>query len=241
MPLSLIRHLSRLILNTWKHWVGPKLVPLLSTIELIGLAIAGLGLWGFAHIADEVLESETQVIDASILLALHQIQTPWLDQWMLGVTALGQPTFLVIVTLSISTVLLLRRQLPEAVILAIAALGATGLNTLLKEAFARARPELWQRVIDVRYYSFPSGHAMVSLVIYGLIGYLLATHFKLQSGWILGLTALVIVTIGFSRLYLGVHWPTDIVAGYAAGTVWLVTCILTLEVWRRKSLQISAQ
>jgi len=88
---------------------------------------------------------------------------------------------------------------------------------MLKEVFARARPELWQRVIDVRYYSFSSGHVMVSLVIYGLIGYLLANHLKQQSGWIITFTALMIVIIGFSRLYLGVHWPTDILAGYAAG------------------------
>jgi len=170
MPLGLIRRLSRIILRTWKHWVGPNLIPLLSTIEVIGLAVAALGLWGFAQIADEVLEQETQAVDSSILLALHHLHTPWLDQWMLEVTAFGQPTFLVIATLNIGAILLLRRQLPEAVTLAIAALGAASLNTLLKDVFARARPELWQRIIDVRYYSFPSGHAMVSLVIYGLIG-----------------------------------------------------------------------
>ncbi len=229
-----IRWLSHSILRVWRGFGGAKLIPLLSTIEGIGLVIAGFGLWGFAEIADEVLEKETRSFDTVILLFLRQQQTPLLDQIMIGVTSLGEPTFLVIVTLVLSVILALRRQWIQGAVFAIAALGAAGLNIVLKDVFARARPALWERSVDVRYYSFPSGHAMVSLVIYGLIGYLLASRFKDRSGLILTLTALLIGLIGLSRLYLGVHWPTDVIAGYAAGLVWLAACILVLDIWQRR-------
>ncbi len=239
MVFSWIHQLSRRILDLGQRFIGPKLL-LVPTIGGIGLAIAALGLWGFAQLAEEVLEQDTQVFDTSILLTLERLQTPWLDQLMLGITVLGEPTLLVILTLSLSAALLLRQQWAEGSMLAIAALGGAGLNVLLKNVFARARPELWKQIVDVRYYSFPSGHAMVSLVIYGLIGYLLATYLKHLSGWIVSITALLVIMIGFSRLYLGVHWPTDIIAGYAAGLVWLSTCILGLEVWRNRGFYRSS-
>jgi undecaprenyl-diphosphatase len=100
---------------------------------------------------------------------------------------------------------------------------------LLKLLFGRARPALWDRIIHVGLHSFPSGHAMVSIVIYGFIGYILAKQFPQWRGRIFALTFVLIVAIGFSRLYLGVHWPTDVVAGYAAGLVWLIACIQRLE------------
>ncbi|MEW6497887.1 MAG: phosphatase PAP2 family protein, partial [Cyanobacteriota bacterium] len=121
-------------------------------------------------------------------------------------------------------------------ILVIAAVGAAVLNNLLKILFGRARPELWERIVDVRQYSFPSGHAMISLVIFGMIGYLLSTKFPQWRGWIIGLTIVLVTGIGLSRLYLGVHWPTDIVAGYAAGLVWLFACIFSLQVWQDRRL-----
>lgn len=238
MPFHWIRELSRSIYRTWKDKVGPKLIPLLSTIEAVGIAIAALALWGFAAIANEVIKTEALKLDTTVLLALHQLRTPLLDQIMLGFTFIGAPKVLLILTIGICLGLLLRRRWPEAVILAIAGVGGISLNYVLKDAFARARPELWQRIVDVRYYSFPSGHAMTSIVVYGLIGYLLASRFRGQSGWIISLTALLVTIIGLSRLYLGVHWPTDIIAGYAAGLIWLIACILTLEVWRRNTSRL---
>jgi undecaprenyl-diphosphatase len=87
-------------------------------------------------------------------------------------------------------------------------------------------------VIDVGQYSFPSGHAMISMVVYGAIGYLLVKQLGKWRIAIASGTLLLITSIGLSRLYLGVHWPTDVVAGYAAGIVWLMTCILSLEIWQ---------
>lgn len=211
-----------------------RLFSLLLTIRVVGLLVAGFAIWAFAQIADEVVEKETTSTDTQILQAIRRLHTPLLDQIMLGITFLGQPSVLVVLSLSLGIWLLFQRRRAEATTLAITAIGAAGLNYWLKELFARDRPALWDRVVDVRYYSFPSGHAMVSVVMYGLIGYLLAKTFPRWRGLIFILTVLLVVAIGFSRLYLGVHWPTDIAAGYAAGLVWLIACIYTLD-WQKRS------
>lgn len=145
---------------------------------------------------------------------------------------MGEPVFLLLICLGIEIRLLYIRRRSQATTLGIAAVGAIGLNYLIKVLFGRVRPQLWNRIIDVGPYSFPSGHAMISLVIYGFIGYILAKRYHRWRAWIFTFTIVLIIAIGFSRLYLGVHWPTDVIAGYAAGIVWLMTCILSLEMWR---------
>lgn len=222
------------IILSLPKWARTYLFPLLLTIRVGGLLVAAGAIWGFAAIADEVLEQESRAIDQAILLMLKQLQTPLLDQIMRGWTFLGKPSFLVVICVLTGGWLLIRRSPSEATTLTIAAVGALGLNLLLKTLFARARPQLWEQAVDVNFYSFPSGHAMVSLVIYGLIGYLLSKQFPQWWGAIASVTVILILGIGFTRLYLGVHWPTDIIAGYAAGIVWLVACIFSLEVWQNR-------
>ncbi len=209
-----------------------KIRSLISIIRLAGLAVAALAMWGFATIAEEVLEKESYAFDTSILLALRKLHTPLGDQIMLGFTFLGEPNLLLVISLSLGIVLLARNHRSEATTIALAGGGAIGLNLLLKKLFARARPQLWERVVDVRFYSFPSGHAMISMVIYGLLGYFLGSRFPKQRWLIYSLTVVLVAVIGLSRLYLGVHWPTDVIAGYTAGLVWLITCILSLEIWK---------
>jgi membrane-associated phospholipid phosphatase len=229
-----VDELSHRILTIWRQQVGGRLLPLLFTVRGLGLLMAALALWGFYHIAEEVLEQETLALDTNILLTLKQWHNPWLDRLMLSLTALGEPFLLLIASIILASFLLWRGYRAEMTALVIAAVGALVLNVLLKNLFARHRPELWQRAVEVQFYSFPSGHAMMSFVVYGMVGYLLAQHFK---GWriqIAALTVLLIGTIGLSRLYLGVHWPTDVIAGYAAGTVWLMTCILSLRIWKQR-------
>ncbi|MEG5032460.1 phosphatase PAP2 family protein [Microcoleus sp. AT3-D2] len=219
-----------------------KIRSLISIIRLAGLAVAALAMWGFATIAEEVLEKESYAFDTFILLALRQLHTPLRDQIMLGFTFLGEPNLLVVICLSLGIVLLARNHRSEAATIALAGGGAIGLNLLLKRLFARARPQLWERVVDVRFYSFPSGHAMISMVIYGLLGYFLGARFPKQRWSIYILTVVLIAAIGLSRLYLGVHWPTDVIAGYTAGLVWLITCIITLEIWKElRSLTTAAK
>ncbi|MBW4546668.1 MAG: phosphatase PAP2 family protein [Symplocastrum torsivum CPER-KK1] len=226
--------LSRELILALPSRVREHLLPLLLTIRVAGFLLAALGLWLFSAIADEILDKESFTFDKEILLTLKELHTPVLDKVMLGFTFLGEPVILLIVCLVIGTWLLTRGQRSQATILIIAAAGAIALNNLLKVLFGRARPMLWERVVDVGQYSFPSGHAMISMVIFGIIGYLVSSKFPLWRIGIISLTILLVTGIGLSRLYLGVHWPTDIVAGYAAGLVWLITCIFSLQVWQER-------
>ena len=210
-----------------------KIRSLISIIRLGGLAVAALAMWGFATIAQEVWEKETYAFDTSILLYLRSLHTPLRDRVMLAFTFFGEPNLLLALSVSLGIMLWVRKHRSEARTIAVAGAGAIGLNILLKQLFARARPQLWERTVDVKFYSFPSGHAMISMVIYGLLGYLLGSRFPKQRWWIYSLTVILVAVIGLSRLYLGVHWPTDIIAGYTAGLVWLIACIYSLEVWKQ--------
>ena len=210
-----------------------KIRSLISIIRLGDLAVAALAMWGFATIAQEVWEKETYAFDTSILLYLRSLHDPLRDRVMLAFTFFGEPNLLLALSVSLGIILWVRKHRSEATTIAVTGAGALGLNILLKQLFARARPQLWERTVDVRFYSFPSGHAMISMVIYGLLGYLLGSRFPKQRWWIYSLTVILVAVIGLSRLYLGVHWPTDIIAGYTAGLVWLIACIYSLEVWKQ--------
>lgn len=210
-----------------------KIRSLISIIRLGGLAVAALAMWGFATIAQEVLEKETYAFDTSILLYLRSLHTPLRDRVMLAFTFFGEPNLLLALSVSLGIMLWVRKHRSEATTIAVTGAGALGLNILLKQLFARARPQIWERTVEVKFYSFPSGHAMISMVIYGLLGYLLGSRFPKQRWWIYGLTIILVAVIGLSRLYLGVHWPTDVIAGYTAGLVWLIACIYSLEVWKQ--------
>ena len=228
-----LNDLSQKLLGPKQEQVISKLSSVLSLVGLGGLAIAGLALWLFAEIADEVLEKETEAFDTAILQTIANFHTPLLNKIMIGVTFLGEPIFLTWLSLIFGLVLLLQKRWGSLIATVITPTGAIVLNFWLKNIFSRARPELWEHIIDVNFYSFPSGHAMISLVIYGFIGYWLASSFKRWRISIISFTSFLIAAIGLSRLYLGVHWPTDVIAGYAAGLVWLITCILSLEVARK--------
>jgi membrane-associated phospholipid phosphatase len=115
----------------------------------------------------------------------------------------------------------------------IACFGALVLNSGMKVFFAKARPELWTRLIPETSFSFPSGHALGSIVLYGAIAYLLAQQTPKKSRLFYGMAIVIVTAIGFSRLYLGVHWPTDILAGYGVGFLWLMTCTILLQFHKR--------
>ncbi len=180
-------------------------------------------------------------LDEAILLLIQKLHTPLLDRLMLGITFMGDPLVMLIGSLGLAISPLYSNRRWQANILGIAGVGAILLNCLIagvgaillnclmKLLFGRARPALWKHIINVGQHSFPSGHAMVSIVIYGFTSYILAKQFPEWRFWIYGLTVILIAAIGFSRLYLGVHWLTDVAAGYAAGLVWLIPCILSLE------------
>ncbi|MFW6359328.1 MAG: phosphatase PAP2 family protein [Chroococcales cyanobacterium] len=231
-----MRDFIKPILLSLPKWLREHLLPLLLTIRVGGLLIAAIALWAFYEIAEDILEQESFVFDQQILLTLYNIQTPILNQIMLGITFLGEPTFLFFVGAICVIWLLLQGKRSQATTVIIAGGGAGILNIWLKDLFGRSRPELWERIIDVQLKSFPSGHAMISMVVYSLLGYLLATTFPRWSKLIIIVTTILILGIGLSRLYLGVHWPTDVIAGYAAGTVWLIACVFSFELWRNRRI-----
>lgn len=218
------------ILRFWREKTNSQVSFLLSVLWIGGLVVASLSLWAFLEIADEVLEQETEVIDFTVLKALQSLHNPLLDRLVIGITYLGDPFWLTCASLIAVAVLFLQKQRSTAAILTIVVTGGVGLNFLLKDLFSRDRPMLEERLLDVDFYSFPSGHAMISIIVYGFLSYLLITHYRRWQSLILSTNVILILLIGFSRLYLGVHWLTDVLAGYAAGLVWLLVCILSLEV-----------
>ncbi|MBD2447563.1 phosphatase PAP2 family protein [Nostoc sp. FACHB-152] len=219
----------RKILNFWLRYIHPRIAPLIATIGIFGLASCLLILFVLAELFEEVLEREAFEFDTHFLLWLHQFANPSLDNVMLAITNLGNPNVVVIVVVVSLSLLQWQRLFQEARVLAIACLGAFILNTGLKLLFTKPRPQLWPQLITEKSFSFPSGHALGSLVLYGMLAYLLATHYPRFSQLIYSVAVIAIAAIGFSRLYLGVHWPTDIIAGYGVGFLWLTICITMLK------------
>lgn len=173
--------------------------------------------------------------DTNALLWLHGRANPALDALMLWLTRLGNPYVVVPVVLGSLGVFLWRRWWADAVMLLLSCAGVLVLNQGMKLLFARARPALWPPLIQDTSYGFPSGHAMGSLVLYGYLSAVLTYHFPTQARWIRAIAVMLVLLIGLSRLYLGVHYPTDIAAGYAVGGLWLLVCLRALKLQRWKS------
>jgi membrane-associated phospholipid phosphatase len=221
--------MNRKISTFWLRHIHPRVTPLITTIGIIGLATCLFILFVLAKLFEEVLERESFVFDKTFLLWIHQFDSPSIDAVMLTITRLGDPEFVVVVVAVSLAILWWQRYRQEAKIFVIACLGAFILNTGLKLVFTKPRPKLWNYLIPETSFSFPSGHALGSLVLYGLIAYLLATNYPKYSKIIYSLAVILIAAIGLSRLYLGVHWPTDIIAGYGVGFLWLIFCIAMLK------------
>ena len=200
---------------------------------LITLAVVSLFAFAFVEIADEVIEGETTSIDRDILLALRDpanlsdpIGPRWFEEAARDVTGLGGHAVLTFVTLASAAYLLMTRKHHAAILVLAAVGGGMVLSTLLKLGFERPRPDLVPHGMHVYTASFPSGHAMLSAVTYLTLGALLT---RVQSGrhvkaFLLGLAVFVTVLVGLSRIYLGVHWPSDVLAGWCGGAAWAALC-----------------
>jgi membrane-associated phospholipid phosphatase len=178
-----------------------------------------------AWLCTEVWEREAFSLDRSLLLWIHQFANPQLDSLMLFITALGDPGMVIAVFISTISWLGMKRRYADGIRFLIICAGGLLINQVMKLFFAKPRPELWTRLISEHSFSFPSGHAVGSMVVYGFIGYILAREFPVYQRYMYTAASILIVAIGFSRLYLGVHYPTDIIAGYGVGILWLITCL----------------
>jgi len=198
---------------------------------LVMLALAAGGIWAFAILAEEVIEGETHVIDQMVLLAMRNpadssdpLGPAWLEETVRDFTALGSTGVLIFITLSVAGFLVQRREYRMTWLVLMAVGGGMLLTTLLKQGFDRPRPDLVPHGSFVTAASFPSGHAMVSAATYLTLGALLArtqSRRRLKA-YLLLLATLLTLAVGASRVYLGVHWPTDVLAGWVAGAVWAI-------------------
>lgn len=213
-----------------------KVMQKISFKLILGVLVV-LGLIGvFAKFADSLLENELGDFDTFVSAVIHGMQTPWLTEFMIFVTRIGDTsTYVVVVTIYLA-VLLIKKLKLESFILLSTILGAWGLNGALKFTFQRSRPDI-QHLIEVGGYSFPSGHAMVSFAAYGIMGHLIVQYLqrKNRAAWYVGVfVSLLILFIGTSRIYLHVHYPSDVLAGFSAGAVWLIMNIYAMNVLKNR-------
>lgn len=197
------------------------------------LAVSTFVIWAFAELADGVMEGESRAFDRSVLRWIGESSPEWLYGPMRVITALGYYwVWLPLMVLS-AVGLYLKGLKLSAVLLAVASSGGIVLTMFLKSVFQRARPELLDSGYTASFYSFPSGHATVAVGFYGMLTVLLAIRLRGWKRWTVALagTALVLL-IGFSRLYLGVHYPTDVLAGYLATPLWLIGVAGVYALWR---------
>ncbi|HWN99096.1 MAG TPA: phosphatase PAP2 family protein [Blastocatellia bacterium] len=191
---------------------------------VIGLVLAAGALFLFAMLANEVAEGDAQRFDDWVRGGVHQVASPTLTSGMRIVTVLGKPALLFGLSLVASLVFLARKNYRAAIMLVVAMAGSTLLDTVLKLSFRRARPTPFFDTSVPSSFSFPSGHALVSFCFYSIMAALISARTRSRAVRVIvwALAALLVMLIGFSRIYLGVHYPTDVLAGYAAALIWVI-------------------
>jgi membrane-associated phospholipid phosphatase len=209
----------------------------LSAYTAIGLALAAASAWTFFLIADEFPERGwLSRFDLTVTNWLQAHGTETGRSIFVGVSYFGGPGLSALL-LAAAIIMAWRRNVTGLVALAVTCGGAMLLNSTLKIVFHRARPSFVAEFpVGVSAWSFPSAHAMNSLVTYGFLAAWLIGHRPAWRNPVLGLTAVIVLAIGLARIYLRVHYLSDVLAGYTAGLVWLVVCTRTLRFVRERQL-----
>ncbi len=217
------------------------------TIIVFSVLVFG-GIWLFVGVAGEVMEGDTQAFDESIVLSLRNptdladpVGPLWLEEIGRDLTALGGVAILSILTVGVVIFLFLQGTTRAAYFVTISIVGGVLLGTVLKSFFARPRPELVPHLSYVYTASFPSGHSLNAAVVYLTLGVLLARLQKrrILKIYIMCVAAFVTIAVGISRVYLGVHWPTDVLAGWTAGAVWALLCWAIMW-WLQRSGEVES-
>jgi undecaprenyl-diphosphatase len=220
------------------RWLGNA-----SPLVLAAVLVVVVASWAFIRIADEVHEGETQHFDDWAIRALRRPNDPaelrgpkWMHEVARDITALGGVTVLLLVTAAVVGYLIIDEKQRGVWLVLTATLGGLGLSTLLKDFFARPRPSGVPHLSSVYTSSFPSGHSMLSAVVYLTLGSLLARLVPQRALKFYFVFVALVLTflIGVSRVYMGVHYPTDVLAGWAAGLVWALLCWLVARYLQRR-------
>ena len=212
------------------HWLVRQ-----EAVVLVAAFFIVLAVYGFIAITSEIREDELRSFDEWALQLVRRADDParligpaWLTESVTEITALGSPTVLTMVLLSATGYLVLQHRYDAVALVIISSAGGGALTAGLKELFGRGRPDVVPRLVQVNDLSFPSGHSMEALVIYLTLGALLArftTRRRLRVYLIANALSLTFL-IGVTRIGLGVHYPTDVLAGWFAGLAWALLCWL---------------
>jgi undecaprenyl-diphosphatase len=214
-------------MRAWRDLVSKERALLLSLLLVAAALFASL------RLASEVGEGDTMAFDRAILLALRSPADPaipigprWLAETMTNVTAFGSATGLLLVTAAVLGYLLISGRPRTALFVLVATVGGSAIGKLLKLAYGRPRPDLVPHLVDVVSASFPSGHAADSAIVYLTLAALIARTVPDRAVrlYLLSVAILLTLMIGASRVYLGVHWPSDVVAGWTFGAAWALLC-----------------
>ena len=216
-----------------------------EVILLVAVLVVVAGTWGFIALADLVSEGRTQSFDEWAVRSLRRPDNPampvgpdWLAEAARDLTALGGVAVLLLVTLAVAGYLLLDRKLGAMGFVLAAVIGGLVLGSLLKAAFDRPRPHVVPYLSQVYTSSFPSGHSMMSAVVYLTLGALLAHMVapRRLKFYFVAVALLLTGLVGVSRVYMGVHYPTDVLAGWTAGLVWATLCWIVARKLQRRGV-----
>lgn len=211
-----------------------------ETRTLATLIAVAAAVWAFVSIAGEVGEQETLPTDRRLLLLLRTPGNPadpigphWLEEAMRDITALGGFTVLTLVVIVATAVLLFYRKQRQALVFAGTVILAELSSDLLKLVYSRPRPDLVPHGSYVYSHSFPSGHSTLAAATYLTLASVLSSlePHRHAKAFLFAIAALLVTSIGFSRVYLGVHWPTDVLAGWSLGAAWALAARLVLA-WK---------
>ena len=204
---------------------------------VVGFSVCLL-LWGFLALASEVMEGDTKALDTRILVSLRNADDPsrpigpaWVESALLDLTAIGGPTVLALVVFAVVGFLALQTRYHTALVVLITAASGEVANIAIKNAFMRPRPTVVPHLREAFSTSFPSGHAMESAIIYLTLGAMLMrlAERRITKLYCMGMAIFVTFLVGMSRVYLGVHYPTDVLGGWIFGFMWASLCWLVSQ------------
>lgn len=234
----------------WPAWARTSIarvreaVPRESRVLLVALGIV-VSLWVFFAMASAMSTGRSQAFDEGVLRAFRRADDPaapigpyWFRTAAAELTALGSFPVLLVFILVAAGYLVIERRFAMLGLVLVASIGGMALNPVLKDLFARPRPTVVPQLAIVTSSSFPSGHAMSAAVVYLTLGALLArttTRWRLRL-YYLGVALALSFVVGLSRMYLGVHYPTDVVAGWTAGMLWALLCELVAQMLQRRGV-----